>query len=182
MAMSPMLWDIEKSKFVTIAGSGSGYTISPEENESNGSSSGSYIDDESATFGRCIKVSAPTEDTNILTYDISGLSFGFQSIMLRLKSSLVGTTANLVLIKTYYVCGDTVTQLSTTYLKASNFTTAEIYKELGFVTNFKGEFNEEMKLRIEIVSLANNGADITLDHVTVTPAMPGITAMPTVLS
>lgn len=182
MALAPLLWNFEKKKFIQMGGSGSGFTINADELESNGATNGEYNTDPDSTYGRSIFIQNSNIVKDILDYSSEDIAFGLQSIVLRIKSSLIGTNDNIVQVKTYYEYETISRVLSTTYLKANHFDNANVYKELGFITNFKGEYKEGKKLRVLIQSIANSGADITLDYINISPSMPGVTALPTVLS
>lgn len=182
MALAPILWNFEKRKFIQMGGSGSGFTINADELEANGTTEGDYINDTDSNYGRSIIVYNKNIVQDILNYESEDISFGLQSIVVRVKSTLAETDADIILARSYYVYENISRLLSTTYIKANQFDKANEYKEFGFITNFKGEYKDGKKLRVLVQSIADSGADITLDYINISPAMPGVTALPTVLS
>lgn len=119
------------------------------------STDGSVVEDFSSNNGVAIVTnSSTTTNTNIATICVSDVKFGKYSVMVRLKSSKITGTDPLIKIESFYfVDGSTDVKLSTTQLIPTMFESAEDYQTFGFVTNFKGVYNKDMKLKVVITLL-----------------------------
>lgn len=189
MAMTPVLWDFKKNKFVKMGGGGgSGNTVSSETIIDDGKTSGTVVTDPTASGGQVIQVNFSSTNTTIVDYTVEDIKFGMQSITVRSSiNSTLSSDQNLALIRTYYInpINNSQTLLSTTYIKYSYYDgKINTYKDFGFITIFKGAVSEEAKMRILVQTAYNAGSNFKMnfDTFNIAPTFPAVTEMPTILS
>ena len=124
-----------------------------------------------------IKATTENTDKEIFSFDVDKAIFGKYSIIIRAKTSAVASSSNILKLETYYhnTANDTYTLLDTCLIKESSFGTANVYKTLGFNTNYQGTDKNNNKLRIVGTVLGNGTRTmISVDYLIVSYAYTAI--------
>lgn len=166
---------------------GSGDIGSPDSGSVN-TSDGTQVGDPDSNGGTAIIVPPSTTlDKNVATIIFGNVTFGKWAVVIRAKSSLGGgSNDNSILrVKTYYIDNTNTNPmklLSTTLIKVRHFEAANKYCEVGFVTDFTGLYSSSVSLKVVVELIANCGATVTFDQMTVAKSFVAVTGTPTSIS
>lgn len=131
-------------------------------------------------FPMIVQASSSSASYVLFTADVDKAIFGKYAVILRLKSSAIGSTSNLIKVETYAHNKNTGadTLLSTVNIKGTAFSTANKFKTIGFNTNYEGANPDTDILRIKATLLSNSsGATISIDYIIVSYAYTAIASL-----
>ena len=168
--------NIYKPEGVGSSGGTGGQSAGSDDVTEGGSSSGAlnytegtHITDNNATDGTSIILTSDSSVNRVIvsaTFD--DVEFGRHSVVVRVKSSVANSDAVILKINTYYVDNteaNPTVLLETWNVKAKHFYGADVYSEVGFVTDFKGVKTTSISLCVEVIVVAGTGAAITFDNI-----------------
>lgn len=163
--LAPLLWDETNKSFIKIGDNIGAKMINSYDIPV------SSIDDTDADSGKSIKGVSSTGHIKLIDIDISEVNSGYQSISVRLKSSKIDTTSDIVCLKVYKKQDSNATKvlLNTANIKANDFKAINTYENFGLVTNFSGGSSKSKLLNIEVYVLGSTSATIYLDYIQISP-------------
>lgn len=169
-----------QGNILNFSGSGSGsggIMIGAEEvDQIDYLTSGNLVADNKSATNLSIFIStSPSQIQNVLNANIEDLKFGTYAIMLRMMVSHNTSEEDIIRIQTFYATETSEILLSTTFLKPSYFKLSNNYETFGFLTDFKGNYASDAKLRIKVQLMRTPVAlNITLDYIIINFAYTSI--------
>ena len=139
----------------------------------------------SNTGSSVIITASPSNDKNVITTKVDGIPFGNVAVDIRLKSTVGSGTKNILQVNCYYVDNNNTTSgykgtlISTTNITGDMIGATGKYVNVGFITNFTGNYSSSFGLKVEVKLLKGANATINLDQVSMNKSYVGVTGMPT---
>jgi len=154
-----------------------------DETGSGMTSDGTVVSDNTANLGKAVMLASNASSVrNLLTATFDNIPFGKYSISLRMKSNVATGTSNIIRVRCYYVDNtgaNSTTLLSTTYITGETFGIANKYLDLGFITDFRGNYTSAVSLRVNIHLMNIAGTTAYMDTITIQRAMVGMAGLNT---
>ena len=131
-------------------------------------------------FPMIVQASSSSESYELFTADVDKAIFGKYAVILRLKSSVIGYTDNIIKVESYAHNKNTGsdTLISTINIKGTAFSTENKFKTIGFNTEYEGANPDSDNLRIKATLLSNSSdATISIDYIIVSYAYTAIASL-----
>lgn len=150
------------------------------------STDGQQTSDTGANTGNSIIISAdPNEDKNVITTKVDGIPFGKVAVDIRIKSTIGSGTTNILRVNCYFVDNNNTEDdykgilISTTNITGDMIGVTGQYVNVGFVTDYKGNFSSSMGMKVEVLLLHGTGATINLDQISMNKSYTGVVGVAT---
>jgi hypothetical protein len=150
------------------------------------STHGAQIGDNTTSTGTAIILNSSNErDLNLATVHFTDLTFGMYGVNIRSKISRA-YVPNILRVNTYYVDLNGINPsilLSTTDIGSSHYREAyNIFRNVGFVTEFRGKFSNNMALKVEVILKRGSGVNVVLDSITTSRAFTAVSGAGTMIT
>lgn len=125
--------------------------------------------------------SSSSSSVKLFETSIEDVILGRYSCMLRLKTNNRSITSAVLKIEVYHRLNGTDTKLAESYIKGTDFDTANVWKSMGFVFDFKGNSNLEKRLVIKgFLQQQSQSSTISLDYLLVNFVYTNVGAIQTI--
>lgn len=137
---------------------------------------GNNTSDTKATRGTALfNVSTTTNLINIFKFKTTALNYLQFNSMIRIKSSVIGQTEDILKITVYKNIGDVLTEISSRTLKGTDFEVSDNYEQfyLGFEYGYPRAKNNELTFSLDLLpqSVANT---VYVDMLMISPMGIGV--------
>lgn len=161
------------------SGGASGSVAQGSEATETGSSSaittdGEVVEDTETSSGKSVYVEHATYQKTAMVAIFDDVSFGSVVFDIRIKSTIGSGDGDVLIANVYY--HDDTTDLDSLLCRSTfthdNIGTANSYVEIGFAANYSGVHTSSYGVKIELLTVANSGADLYIDYIAANKAFP----------